>query len=55
MEIELNLIFLGYFNFLKNVLILEGERKGEGEREREKDGFVVALIHAFVGGFLYVP
>ena len=43
------------FNFLKNVLILEGERKGEGEREREKDGFVVALIHAFVGEFLYVP
>ena len=25
------------------------------ERERLKHGFVVSLIHAFIGGLLYVP
>ena len=45
----LNYFFIGFIYFYW--LSLEREKKGE----REKHQFVVPLIHAFTGGFLYVP
>lgn len=40
------------FNLSFNLLILE---TGKGEREREKQQFVVSPIHTSIGWFLYVP
>ena len=61
MELFLNqglaLLFAVIYSFLKNLqlLILEEEEERETVREEERERFVVPLIYAFIGWYLYVP